>query len=52
MKWIYVFTPVPSHIPFLMLTLCQAISVATSWVEQAAYKMVDTTEVSLEISFF
>jgi hypothetical protein len=36
----------------LSVTLSQSISVVTSWVEQAAYKVDDTTEVSLKISFF
>jgi len=52
MKWSYVFPSAGSHISFLALTLSQAISVATSWVEQAEYKIVDTTEISLEISSF
>jgi hypothetical protein len=51
MEWIYVFPSARCHISVLVLTLSQSISVATSWVEQEAYKMVDTTEVSLEISF-
>jgi hypothetical protein len=51
MKWIYVVPSVRSHISFLVPTLNQAISVATSSVVQAAYKMVDTKEASLEISF-
>jgi hypothetical protein len=52
MKLIFIVPSVRSHISFFVLTLSQAISVATSWFKQAAYKMVDTTEASLEISFF
>jgi hypothetical protein len=36
----------------LSVTLSQSISVVTSWAEQAAYKVDDTKEVSLKISFF